>query len=121
MALAVSCIDSYPQGMGTELGSDVIHTDIPFGLVQRFRYERGCVFWVYTTEHTDAEALEAVWAALPLGLSHYWQKDLRSVPPDFAGEAESCRVSSFATQRRSLLLGINKTQFFATQGVRLMQ
>lgn len=117
MATVVAATAADSINMGREIRSSLVYDDAPYALVHRFDHERGSVFWVYRTEHTDQDALEDVWSILPAGLAYVSQEQCKGVPPEFRDMATTCHITTLETHEKGLLFGINKAQFFATQGI----
>lgn len=123
MATAVAqpstTFDPYSVGLGAEAGVPTFYfAEIPFGIILRAQRTAGCVYAVYTTEHTTDDFLDEIWAELPhRGLCYYTCLRCRKVPPYLAGQAEDCFIHYYATHERGLLAGITKTQFLSTQRI----
>lgn len=111
--------DPYHAGLGPEVGVPrFCFGEVPFGAILRAERANGTIYAVYSTEHTTVDYLEELWVELGRwGLTYHTFVQCKRVPPDFAKQAKKCYIHYYTTHKRGLLVGINKTQFFAAQGV----
>lgn len=106
-----------PMDLGETSGaSDCIYDDAPYALVRVWHHSRGDSYWVYTSEHTDADALADVWAVLPRGLESRGSEAVVRAPAEFEATATRVTVTYLAT-RKGIAVGITKEEFFTAQGL----
>jgi hypothetical protein len=118
IAQAPTAFDPYSAGLGAEAGTPIFYFgEAPFGAILRARRAHGTIYAVYTTEHTTTDFLDEMWAELPQsGLNYYSSLQCRKVPSHMS-PAKVCHIHYYATHKRGILIGIDKAQFFAAQGV----
>jgi hypothetical protein len=118
-AVPVTTFDPYRIGLGAEIETPEFYFgESPFGYIVRARRANGEIYSVYSTEHTTPDYLAEMWAELPQsGLNYYSSIQCRKVPSVFGRRVKKAYIHYYATHRRGLLIGINKTEFFSAQGV----
>lgn len=107
--------DPSALSMGTLISTDIPYRDEPYGLLTRFQYERGCVCWLYTSEHTDLDALVDAFGHVPVGAGLGWQRRCPAVP-EFKHVANSVIVHQlFSAEGEEPVARISPEKLFATE------
>lgn len=108
--------DDEPK-LGTPLGADTPFRDVPYGLLTRFSYTDGDLYFCYTSEHTDRDAVDEMWSFMPGSLSLIASEAARHAP-EFKGAANSVMLHRLFSRREMISIApISAEEFFATQVV----
>lgn len=57
--------DDLARELGRLIETQTPFSDVPYGLVTKFLHEDGEETWLYTSEHTDADAVAGMWQYVP--------------------------------------------------------
>lgn len=101
--------------MGPLVSTDTPYRDEPYGLLTRFHYAHGCVCWLYTSEHTDLDALVDAWHHVPEGADLGWQRRCPAAP-EFKHVANSVIVHQLVSTDEGVPVArITPAKLFATK------
>lgn len=86
------------RDLGPTTAADTPYYDAPYGLVTRFQHEHADEFWMYTSEHTDLMALDAMWQTMPDSIEHTESLSCRHAP-EFKDLASTVTVHCFIARK----------------------
>ncbi len=101
--------------LGAQIRAETPYDDPPYGLVTHFIYERGDVWWLYTSEHTDASTVDDLWLLLPHD-AYFSGSESCAFAPEFKHVANSTRVHYMISHREGEPIArIQTKELFAAQ------
>jgi hypothetical protein len=101
--------------LGRLIKTTIPFNNVPYGLVQRFARKGGDEIWIYTSEHTDAGAVNDMWQHMPENVRLIGSASCPHAR-DFEDEATSVTVHEFISKRGETPIDrITPEKFFAAQ------
>lgn len=100
--------------MGTECSAKTLYRDPPYGGLIVATHERGEVFQLFMSEHTDIEAVAEMWTMMPASATYIGAEE---VPGGFGPNSRRCVMHRFFNERGVLKLvrRLSPEVFFSTQ------
>ncbi len=105
-------------GLGREIGhAETLCDDAPYARLMLIHHEHGDIYWVYTSERTDRDAIEAIWPLIPTTIRYDSSEPCRF---GFGRDVKLCVVHYLIAKKGELIESrLTAEKFFATQRVGL--
>lgn len=101
--------------LGPVMSTETLLMDAPYGILTVFHHLTADLWWMYTSEHSDADAVDAMFEQMPQTVCYRDSTQCRFAP-EFKDCAVHVRVHEFISYRKGLPLArITPAFFFSTK------